>query len=115
MSIFIMSTVDNKIIKRLVGGHRSSHFESLHFFVVVGVEDGESERDDEGGGRAQARRDRYVGVNDRVEARDLVSPKIADVAAPFGNAALEREEAGSAHFESFRSRAGGPGRHRSHP
>jgi WD40 repeat protein len=33
MSIFIMSTVDNKIIKRLVGGHRSSHFESLHFFT----------------------------------------------------------------------------------
>jgi WD40 repeat protein len=33
MSIFIMSTVDNKIIKKLVGGHRSSHFESLHFFT----------------------------------------------------------------------------------
>jgi WD40 repeat protein len=33
MSIFIMSTVDNKIIKKLVGGHRSTHFESLHFFT----------------------------------------------------------------------------------
>jgi Tol biopolymer transport system component len=32
MSIFIMSTVDNKVIKKLVGGYRSSHFESLHFF-----------------------------------------------------------------------------------
>jgi Tol biopolymer transport system component len=33
MSIFIMSTVDNKIIKKLVSGYRSSLFESLHFFT----------------------------------------------------------------------------------
>ena len=33
MSIFIMSTIDNKVIKKLVGGYRSSHFESLHFFT----------------------------------------------------------------------------------
>jgi Tol biopolymer transport system component len=32
MSIFIMSTVDNKIIKKLIGGYRSAHYESLHFF-----------------------------------------------------------------------------------
>lgn len=33
ISIFLMSTVDNKIIKKLVSGYRSSHFESLHFFT----------------------------------------------------------------------------------
>ncbi len=32
MSIFIMSTVDNKILKKLVSGYKSSAFESLHFF-----------------------------------------------------------------------------------
>jgi Tol biopolymer transport system component len=33
MSIFIMSTIDNKIIRKLVGGYRSAHYESLHFFT----------------------------------------------------------------------------------
>lgn len=33
ISIFIMSVVDNRIIKKLVSGYQSSHFESLHFYT----------------------------------------------------------------------------------
>ena len=32
ISIYIMSTIDGKIIKKLVSGYRSNRFESLHFF-----------------------------------------------------------------------------------
>jgi len=33
ISIYLMSVIDGKVIKKLVSGHRSSHFESLHFFT----------------------------------------------------------------------------------
>ncbi len=33
ISIYLMSAVDGKIIKKLVTGHRSNQFESLHFFT----------------------------------------------------------------------------------
>jgi Tol biopolymer transport system component len=33
ISIYVMSTIDGKILKKLVGGHRSNRFESLHFFT----------------------------------------------------------------------------------
>ncbi|UCH84869.1 MAG: PD40 domain-containing protein, partial [Candidatus Latescibacterota bacterium] len=33
ISIYLMSVIDGKVIKKLVSGYRSSHFESLHFFT----------------------------------------------------------------------------------
>ncbi|UCG52957.1 MAG: PD40 domain-containing protein [Candidatus Latescibacterota bacterium] len=33
ISIYIMSTIDGKVIKKLVSGYRSNRFESLHFFT----------------------------------------------------------------------------------
>ena len=33
ISIYIMSTIDGKVIRKLVSGHRSNRFESLHFFT----------------------------------------------------------------------------------
>ncbi|MCZ6767050.1 MAG: BamA/TamA family outer membrane protein [bacterium] len=33
ISIYLMSTIDGKVIRKLVSGHRTSKFESLHFFT----------------------------------------------------------------------------------
>lgn len=33
ISIFVMSTLDGKVLKKLVSGHRSNRFESLHFYT----------------------------------------------------------------------------------